>query len=252
MIGSIWQWLVSPENWQGQNGIGIRLVQHVWYSLAIVLLAAAVAIPIGVLVGHSGRGRWLVTAANAARAVPTLGLLFAFSMWIGPHIHNDLAFFLPAAAALILLAIPPILSGTYSGIEAVDPDARDAALGVGMTGGELLRQVELPCALPLLLSGIRSAVLQVIATATLAAYVGIGGLGRFIQDGIARGEFDQTGGGALLVALLALLAEALLSIVQRYAVSPGLTGRVSTRPARSVPEPGKDPATADVDLATRV
>ncbi len=254
MIGSIWAWLVSGASWQGDGGIGHRLVEHLEYSVVVVLIASALAIPMGVVVGHSGTGRWVVTSANSARAVPTLGLLFAFSMWLGPYIHSDLAFVIPSIIALVLLAIPPILSGTYAGIEAVDPAARDAARGVGMTGGEVLRQVELPCALPLLLSGVRSAVLQVVATATLAAYVGMGGLGRFLVDGIASRDLPQTAGGALLVALLALIVEALLALLQRLVVSPGLTGR-TTRKTSAGPgglRAGKHSAPQDVDLATSV
>ena len=126
---------------------------------------------------------------------------------------------------LIVLAIPPILSGAYAGVEGVEPAARDAAVGMGMRGTEVLRHVELPCALPLILSGIRSAMLQVIATATIAAVLGLGGLGRFLIDGLASQDFPQTASGAVLVAILALLVDMALVLVQRLVVSPGLTGR---------------------------
>ena len=174
--------------------------------------------------GHSGRGRWLVSLANSLRAVPTLGLLFAVALWLGPKISGDLAFTIPSIAVLVLLAIPPLLAGTYAGIEAVDPAARDAAKGVGMTSSQVLRQVELPNALPLLFSGVRSATLQVVATATIAAYIGLGGLGRYLIDGIALGDYPQTAGGAVLVAVLAVVLDGVLALVQRRAVSPGLTG----------------------------
>ncbi len=254
MIASMWAWLVAGAQWQGEDGIPHRLLQHVEYTLVVVLIAGLLAIPLGLVVGHTGRGRWLVATANIARAVPTLGLLFAVTLWLGPHIHSDLAFVIPSVIVLVLLAMPPILSGTYAGIEAVDPAARDAARGVGMTGGEVLRQVEVPCALPLLLSGLRSAVLQVIATATIAAYVGMGGLGRYLIDGVAQADYAQAAGGAVLVALLALVVDTVLAWVQRLVVSPGLTERAAAR-ASARPEGrlrGKQTAHDDVDLATSV
>ena len=171
MIGAIWAWLTDPTSWSGTGGIGARLVEHVRYTLIVIALAAAVAIPLGLFVGHTGRGRWLVTGANAARAVPTLGFLFGLSLWLGPRLHSDLAFSLPSIVVLVVLAIPPILAGAYAGVESVDPAARDAATGMGMGPGEVLRRVEIPIALPLLLSGLRAATMQVIATA-IAAYVG--------------------------------------------------------------------------------
>lgn len=222
MIAGVWQWLVDPRSWTGPDGIGARLVEHVGYSLVVLVIAALIAIPLGLYVGHTGRGQWLVSLANALRAVPTLGLLFAVTLWLGPHLRGDTAFLLPSIVVLVVLAIPPILSGAYAGVEAVDPAARDAARGVGMTQSEVLRQVEIPCAMPLLLSGLRSAALQVIATATIAAVVGLGGLGRYLIDGIAEGNYAKTAGGSILVALLALLADGLLALMQRAVVSPGL------------------------------
>jgi osmoprotectant transport system permease protein len=254
VIGSLWAWLVAGAHWQGEDGIPHRLLQHVEYTLVVVLIAGLLAVPLGLVVGHTGRGRWLVAWANIARAVPTLGLLFAVTLWLGPHIHSDLAFVIPSVIVLVLLAMPPILSGTYAGIEAVDPAARDAAFGVGMTGAEVLRQVEIPCALPLLLSGLRSAVLQVIATATIAAYVGMGGLGRYLIDGVAQADYSQAAGGAVLVAALALAADAALAGVQRRVVSPGLSGRTPRRSSRGNDSPtrGNDRSTVRVDAATSV
>ena len=174
-----------------------------------------------------------MSLANSVRAVPTLGLLFAVSLWLGPKIQGDLAFTLPSILVLAVLAIPPLLAGTYAGIEAVPPAARDAARGVGMTSGQVLRQVEVPNGLPLLMSGLRSAVLQVVATATVAAYIGLGGLGRYLIDGIALGDYPETAGGAILVAVLAVVLDGVFALVQRGAVSPGLTGR-SAAPAGAV------------------
>jgi osmoprotectant transport system permease protein len=225
MISSVLSWFTDPANWQGEDGIPHRLLQHLEYTVVAVVLAALVAVPLGLWVGHTGRLRWLVSVANSVRAVPTLGLLFAVSLWLGPRIPGDLAFTLPSVLVLALLAIPPLLAGTYAGIEAVDPAARDAARGVGMTSGQVLRQVEVPNGLPLLMSGTRSAVLQVVATATVAAIIGLGGLGRYLIDGIALGDYPQTAGGAILVAVLAVALDGVFALVQRRVVSPGLTGR---------------------------
>ena len=225
MIGSIIEWLTTPASWAGANGIGARLIEHLQYSGIVLALTCLIAIPLGLYIGHSGRGHWLVTSANAARAIPTLGLLLAMTLWIGPLIRNQLAFVIPSIAVLILLAIPPVLSGAYAGVSAVDPAARDAAKGIGMRPTQVLSRVELPCALPLLISGIRAATLQVIATATIAAYAGLGGLGRFLIDGLATGNYVVTAGGAILVALLALAIDGILALIERRVVSPGLTGR---------------------------
>ena len=227
MIPSLLAWFTDPANWSGPDGIPTRVLEHLVYTGVTVLVAAAIAIPLGLWVGHTGRARWLVSLANSARAVPTLGLLFAAVLWVGPLIPGSLAFTLPSIAVLVLLAIPPLLAGTYAGIEAVDPAARDAAAGVGMRGRQVLWQVEVPNALPLILSGTRSAVLQVVATATIAAYVGLGGLGRYLIDGLALADYPQTAGGAILVAVLAVALEGLLALLQRRVVSPGLTGRAA-------------------------
>lgn len=225
MIGDILTWLTSGDSWAGPDGILARLLEHIGYTALVVLLSALVAVPLGLWIGHSGRGRWLVTAANALRAVPTLGLLFALTLVLLPRLPGDLAYLVPSVAVLVLLAVPPILSATYAGVEAVAPVTRDAARGIGMTGREILTQVELPIALPLVLSGLRAAVLQVVATATIAAYVGLGGLGRFLIDGLATQDYASTAGGAILVALLALVLDAPFALLGRVLVSPGLTGR---------------------------
>ena len=194
MINSIFRWLTDAAQWIGPDGIPTRALQHLEYSAAALIIAAMIAIPLGLLVGHTGRGRSFVILANSLRAVPSLGLLFAISLWIGPKIHGSLAFVIPSIIVLVLLAIPPILSGTYAGIEGVDPAARDAAKGMGMHGSEVLRHVELPCALPLLMSGLRSAALPVTAPAPSAASWRLGGLGRSPLDaraGRQAGELDD-------------------------------------------------------------
>lgn len=224
MLNSIGGWLTDPAHWTGPNGIPQRILEHLIYSGISLVIAALIAIPLGVIVGHSGRAKWTVSLANSLRAVPSLGLLFAVALWLGPKIASSLAYVIPSVIVLVLLAVPPILSGTYAGIQGVDPAARDAAKGMGMRGSEVLRRVELPCALPLLLSGVRSATLQVIATATIAASISLGGLGRYLIDGLSVSDYAQMASGAILVAALALVMDGILSIVQRTAVSPGLTG----------------------------
>jgi osmoprotectant transport system permease protein len=225
VLNSIGGWLTDPAHWTGPNGIPQRILEHLIYSGISLLIAALIAIPLGVMVGHSGRAKWTVSLANSLRAVPSLGLLFAVALWLGPKIASSLAYVIPSVIVLVLLAVPPILSGTYAGIQGVDPAARDAAKGMGMRGSEVLRKVELPCSLPLLLSGVRSATLQVIATATIAASISLGGLGRYLIDGLSVSDYAQMASGAILVAALALVMDGLLSLVQRTAVSPGLTGK---------------------------
>ncbi|GAB94100.1 osmoprotectant transport system permease protein [Kineosphaera limosa] len=230
MIGGILDWLTDPAN---TADIVRRLVEHLEYSLLATLLAALIAIPLGLWIGHTGRGAvFAVGIAGAARAIPSLGLLYLFVVWLSPLIGGELAFYIPNMLVLVVLAIPPILSGTYAGIEAVDPAARDAAKGMGMRGPQVLAQVEVPCALPLIFSGLQSALLQVIATATLAATAGMGGLGRFLIDGLAIRDYYQMAGGAVLVALLALAVDLLMSLLKRAVTSPGIGGGFGGRGER--------------------
>jgi osmoprotectant transport system permease protein len=232
-------WLTDGAHWSGEDGIPQRLLEHLTYSGIAVLIAAVIAIPLGLYVGHTGRGRLVVVnIAGAARAIPSLGLLFISVLWVGPRLSGDSAFVVPCEIVLVVLAIPPILAGAYSGVDEVDPAARDAAKGVGMRGFEVLTEVELPCALPLIFSGLRSGTLQVVATATIAATAGLGGLGRFLIDGLSVRDFGQMAGGAVLVALLALAVDLVFALVQRFTVSPGLTGRLAARrPAESLAAP---------------
>ena len=243
-------WFNDPSNWWGPNGLVIRTREHLLYTGTVVLVATLIALPLGLLVGHTGRGVFvLVGLANGLRAVPTLGLLILLAVWITDHLQTKtdipyyiepggLPYFIAAVIVLVLLALPPILTNTYAGVQNVDPAARDAARGMGMTGFQVLRKVEFPCALPLIMSGLRSATLQVIATVAVAAYLPfLGGLGRFIIDGSQDINSYQYGYPAMLaagitVAVLAVLADAVLSLVQRYVVSPGLSGRGAKRAAR--------------------
>jgi len=232
IVSDISHWLSDSSHWSGPDGVPARLREHLEYSLLALLIAALIAIPLGLLIGHTRRGTFVVVAiANSFRALPTVGLLTFFYILISPHIHGtgNTSYFIPSEIVLVLLAIPSMLSNTYAGIDNVDPGVKDAAQGMGMRGGEVLWRVEFPNALPLIFSGVRSSFLQVIATAIVTAYVGLGGLGRFLLDGLASQDYPQMASGAVLVSALALLVDLLLAVVQRYAVSRGVTGRYSRR-----------------------
>jgi osmoprotectant transport system permease protein len=208
--------LLDPTHWAGSQGIPTRLVEHLGYTALTLVIALVIAIPVGAWIGHTGRGGFVVVGlANGLRALPTLGLLVLIVGATGLGLLGPIT-------ALVILAVPPILAGTYAGVRNVDAAIVDAARGMGMRGREILFGVELPNALPLILGGIRSSVLQVVSTATIAAYVALGGLGRFIIDGLAIRDFPQMVAGSVLVALLAIVADLLLAGLQRLLVSPGL------------------------------
>ena len=231
MINDIMAWLTDPAN---RGDIVQRLFEHIQYVFLATAIAAVIAIPAGMWVGHTGRGKFaVVNISGFARAIPTLGLLYFIVLWLGPALSGDLAFLLPSLIVLIVLAIPPILAGTYAGIDEVDPAARDAARGMGMRGWQVLVKVEVPCALPLIFSGLRSSLLQVIATATIAATAGLGGLGRFLIDGLAVRDYPQMASGAVLVAGLALAVDLVAAVLQRLVVSRGVTGRFRARRGRT-------------------
>jgi osmoprotectant transport system permease protein len=232
VIGSVFQWLGDPAHWSGEGGVPNRVLEHLTYTGAAVGLGVLVAVPLGALIGHYGRGGVLVGLVNALRAIPELGLLIILELLMGVGL-------LPVTLALVVLAVPPLLAGTYAGVSTVDRAVVDAARGMGMRDGAVLWRVELPIALPLILGGLRAATLQVIATATIAAFVSYGGLGRYVVDGQRSGLYVQMAAGALLIAALALAVEGLLALVQRLAVSPGLSSsqrraRVVARPVTSV------------------
>jgi osmoprotectant transport system permease protein len=237
-VNDVLAWLTAGATWSGGDGVPLRTWQHVWYSAVALAVASVIAIPLGLWVGHTGRLRFLaVNLAGLLRAIPSLGLLFAALMLLSPHLAGRTAVLVPVELVLVILAVPPILAGAYAGVEQVEPAARDAAKGMGMRGREVLWQVELPCAVPLIASGLRSAALQVVATATLAATVGMGGLGRYLIDGLAVRDYPQMAGGAVLVAALALLVDLGAATLQRVVVSPGLTGKTG-RNTRAVRRPG--------------
>jgi osmoprotectant transport system permease protein len=209
-------WFTDPAHWTGPAGLPTRLVEHLYYSGLTLLVAIVIAVPIGVWVGHTGRGGFLVVGmANWLRALPDLGLLVLLVLLVGIHL-------LPIVVALLVMAIPPLLAGSYAGVSNVDASVVDAARGVGMRDREILLKVELPNALPLLLGGLRAAALQVVATAAIAAYVSYGGLGRYIIDGQENHVPVEMAAGAATIAVLALVVEGVLALVQRLVVSPGL------------------------------
>jgi osmoprotectant transport system permease protein len=218
----VFSYLTTASNWHGSSGIPERILQHLGYSAEALLLAAAIALPLGLLSGHTGRGgAALSMISNASRALPTYGLLVLFAILIGVG-------FQAALIPLILLAVPSMLVNTYVGIRDVDRSVVDAARGTGMRGWQVLLRVEVPVALPLIFLGLRLAAIQVVSTATIAAAVGLGGLGRYIIDGQASRNFAELGAGALLVCLFAIVIEAFFLICQRILVSPGVRARTRT------------------------
>jgi osmoprotectant transport system permease protein len=211
-----WDWLSQSQQWHGANGIPTRLVQHLVYTGLSLLIATLIALPLGVIIGHAGRGgSAVVSLANVWRSIPTLGLLvlmviilaFSIATWLVP---------------LVVLAIPPILVNAYEGVIGVDRDLKDAARGMGMTPRQVLLKVEIPVALPLILLGLRTAAIFVVATATIAAEIGLGGLGRYIIDGLATNNYGEVAGGAVLVVALALAVQVSFVGIRRLVVPAGL------------------------------
>lgn len=216
-------WLLDPAHWQGAGSIPQRIGEHLFYTVLAVVAAAVIAIPVGWLIGHVGRGRELVVGiSGAARALPSFGLLFLFVMLAGVLLRGP-----STVLVLMLLAVPPILAGAYAGFEVIDRRILDAARAMGMTEWQVLWKVEVPLGLPLLFGGVRSGTLQVVATAVLAAFVNLGGLGLPIVEGIALRAYDRMLGAAMLIVALALLLDALFALLERYAVPRGVRdGRV--------------------------
>ena len=210
-------WLNDSANYAGSGGVPTRMLEHGLYTAETIAIAGVLAIPIGLWIGHTGRFRGVAVAITGSmRALPTLGLLTALALIVGIGITAPLI-------ALVVLAVPPLLAGAYSGVESVDRQTVDAARAMGMSEMQILRKVEIPLALPIIVGGLRSSVLQVVATATVAAFVGLGGLGRFLIDGQAVSDYAQMAGGSVLVIVLALVLDGVFAGLQALA-----TGR---RPA---------------------
>lgn len=214
-LGDVVTWFTDSAHWWGDFGILARLREHALLSVAATALAFVVAFPPAFWLGHLRRGGgWAVNAGNVARAVPSLAVLLIAVQVLGLA-EWPLVGSVPALITLVALAVAPILTNTYVAVSEVGDGVRESAIAVGMTGMQRAVRIELPLALPVAVGGLRTAAVQVVATATVAALVGAGGLGRFIVDGIATRDFPQTFAGALLVALLALVTEASFALVMR-------------------------------------
>jgi osmoprotectant transport system permease protein len=232
-------WIFTASNWDQVNfqaGIRSQLVYHVELSAISLAVAAAIAVPVGLAVGHKRRGQFVaVSVANVGRAIPSFALVVLAFIVVG-NLDRHLQFtMLPTIIALVLLAIPPILTNTYVGIQSVDPDTVEAARGMGLSEGQVLSRLELPLAAPLIMAGLRTSAVAVVATATLAGFAGGGGLGAFLYNGSAQpGQEQQLIGGAMLVAVLAILAEVAFAGMERL-VTP------RTRSGRKAQDPGPVP-----------
>jgi osmoprotectant transport system permease protein len=211
-----WDWLRSSQQWHGADGIPLRVLEHLGYTGLSLLIAAAVAVPLGVLIGHTGRGAFaVVSMANVWRSIPTLGLLILLVVWLG---FSSLTWLIP----LVALGIPPILVNSYEGIRGVDNDLKDAARGMGMTGWQVLLKVEIPVASQLIMLGLRTGAIFIVATATIAAEIGLGGLGRYIIDGLASDIYGEVAGGAAVIVVLALAVQVAFVGLRRLVIPAGL------------------------------
>lgn len=217
-------WFADPAQWSGRTGIPFRFLEHVQTSFVAVAIAALIALPIAMYIGHKRRFEFLVVSVtNLGRAIPAFGLLVFFVILIGLQLDWPAQFRPAVMLTMVVLAIPPILTNAYVGIQAVDPDLLDAGRGMGMSEGQLLRRLEVPLAAPLIVAGLRGAAVQVVATATLAAFVAGGGFGRYIVDGFATSDEVEIFGGAVLVALLAIVTELIFGLLRR-----GVTPRTAS------------------------
>lgn len=214
-------WFADPANWQGSDGIPIRMLEHVWYSLLAALAAVAVGLPIGLLVGHTKKGGEVaVNVSNLGRAIPSFGIIVL--AWTVAGFG-----YFPIWVALTALGLPPIVTNSYVGVRSIDPEVREAGEGMGMTGSQILLRVEVPIAMPLIMAGIRTSVVQVVATTTIAAFITLGGLGRYIFDGLPQLQDEKVVAGALLVAALSLVVEYGLGRLQHLVVPRGLRDRAA-------------------------
>lgn len=231
LLAEAMAWILDPQHYGGTRGIDRRIFEHLAISIGVLALASAISIPLGFVIGHSGKGRSLVVVLSGGiRALPTLGLITIIALSVGVGLQAPVI-------ALVVLAVPSILAGAYTGFEAVDRTTIDASRAIGLSERQIVTGVEIPLGLPLLMGGLRSASLQVIATATLAAYVGGGGLGGFIFAGLKTRDYPQMLAGSILVIVLAILSEVVFSIIQRLAVPAGVRvgqrANVRARPSRS-------------------
>ncbi|MEV6261531.1 ABC transporter permease [Streptomyces sp. NPDC051784] len=211
VVEEAWVWLTTGANWSGDGGAAHRLAEHLYVSGIALAAACVLALPVALYLGHVGKGGPLaVNISNVGRAVPVFAVLALFML---TPLRNS--GYLPTVIALVLFAVPPLLTNAYVGMTEVDRSVLEAARGMGMSGGQLFLRVELPLAYPMIMTGLRSAAVQVIATASIAAMVGLGGLGRIITAGFNTYDTAQVFAGAVLVALLALVVEGVLAVLDR-------------------------------------
>lgn len=214
-------WLTDPTHWNGSDGIPNRLAEHLLISGVTTIAAVLIALPVGLLFGHTGRGGFIaINLANLGRATPSLALL-VLALPVALSLKLGLGFW-PTFIALVPLGIPPVLTNSYVALREVDRDIVEAARGMGLREQQVLRQVELPIAAPLIIAGVRNSAVAIVATATLGALVAGGGLGRYIVDGFALQEYPRMFVGAVLVALLSILVELGFGVFERITVSTGL------------------------------
>ncbi|MBC7591570.1 MAG: ABC transporter permease [Salinibacterium sp.] len=223
LLAEAFAWIFSPDRLSGSSPLPAAIALHLYYTFISVVVAGAIAIPLGYYIGHSGKGRDVAIAiSGAARAVPSFGLILLLVLVMGVT-QKPLA----ATIAFVLLGIPSILAGAYAGLEATDRRVIDAARAVGMTEWQILVKVEIPLGLPLLIGGIRAGALQIVATVVLAAYVTLGGLGTYIIQGIPLSRYDMILGSAIVIVALALVLDGLFALLQRVVIPRGVTaGRV--------------------------
>jgi osmoprotectant transport system permease protein len=243
-FAAVWEFLLDGENWSGSQGMGAYLVQQLLLTVTSVVAAALIALPVALWLGHLGRGGALaINISNVGRAVPTFAVLVLLSVGplgterLGPYGRAGLA----TIVSLLLFALPPIVTNAYVGLREVDREVVDAARGMGMRGAQLFRRVELPLALPLIVSGVRLAVVQVWATATIAALVAGPGLGNVVTEGFASGNTPQVVGGALVIAVVAVVLEVAMALAER-AVSPVPAGAGSRTPRAETPSATGEPS----------
>ncbi|ALL68254.1 Glycine betaine ABC transport system permease protein [Paraburkholderia caribensis MBA4] len=220
------QWILQGTNWLGDTGILTLLSQHVAYSAVALAISGLIGFPIGCYTGYTGKGEAsLISIANALRSLPSLGLLVLLVIMLSSAFESDMAFYVPCTIVLVILGSPSVILGTHAGISSIDPSVTDAARGMGLSGRQYLLGVAIPCALPLILTGFRNASLQIISTATIVAYVSLGGLGRLILDGLSVGDYNKMFAGAILVAILALIIDLIYVLLAQILVSPGVRRR---------------------------
>jgi osmoprotectant transport system permease protein len=236
-------YLLDPAHWQGTTGIPNRLIEHLVLSLLAVGMASLIALPMGLYMGHTGRFTLLgINLANFGRAVPSYAvmvMILPVALALAPQAGYDPRLgltFIPIFGAMVLLAIPPILVGAYAGLREVDPDLVESSRGMGLTGRQILGRVELPLASPVIAGGFRTALLQVIATATIGAILSGGGIGRFIIDGIARRDDGSIYVGVLLVATLAIGVDLGMAWLQRVLTPRGVRVATGQRPGGAEPQ----------------